>query len=198
MSKILIQIGAAEGNDHVTEIIKNETFTKVILVEPNVKNFKLLQDNYKTYNNIIFENIAISVENTNITLFAEDKNISYHGSVNYEHLLRHGHHPSNIKEFTIPALTFTSLLEKHNLLNYEIEFLFIDTEGHDCDIILSTNFNEINVKNICFETVHSDGTNTSGEKLKKTIKYLNSCGYEVDQTKKVDWSLWMVKTNIKN
>lgn len=193
MSGVLIQIGAAEGNDHVTEIVKNNTFHKIILIEPNVKNFKLLQDNYKNYTNVIFENIAISTENTNITLFAEDLDISHHGSINYEHLLVHSHHPSNIKALIVPALTLTSLLEKHNLLNSEIEFLFIDTEGHDCDIILSTNFKAIDVKNICFETSHADGPKTKGQKLEKTINYLNSCGYEVNQKQNIDWSLWMVK-----
>lgn len=193
MMKILIQIGSAEGNDHVTKIIKNQVFDKIILVEPNVKNFKLLQDNYKNYSNIIFENIAISTENTKIVLFSEDLDISHHGSMNYMHLLLHGHHPNNIKEVICPALTLTSLLEKYNILTSEIEFLFIDTEGHDCDIILSTDFKAINVKNICFEISHADGPHTKGKKLENTINYLNSCGYEVNQNENVDWSLWMVK-----
>lgn len=196
MTKILIQIGAAEGNDHVTEIIKNETFDKIILVEPNVKNFKLLQDNYNNYKNIVFENIAISTNDGHIMLFAEDLNISHHGSTNYMHLLMHGHSPSNIKSFVCPTLTITSLLEKHNIINNEIEYLFIDTEGHDCDIILSTDFKKLKIKNICFEILHADGPHTKGQKLQNTINYLNSCGYVPDLVQNVDWSLKLTKTVI--
>ena len=62
--KTLIQIGANDGErfDVLNKYIKKYK-TKSLLVEPIKKNFEELQNNYKSYENIIFENSAISVNN---------------------------------------------------------------------------------------------------------------------------------------
>jgi FkbM family methyltransferase len=192
-SKILIQIGAAEGKDHVSEIILDKDDYFSILVEPNPNNFKVLTENYKNYKNIIFENIAISTKDGYLDLFVEHDGVSYHGSSNFYHLLMHGHKASNIKKITVESITLEHLLEKYNIKNKEIEYLFIDTEGHDCDIILSTNFSNMNIKNICFESYHTDGPKTQGKKFSDTIEYLNNFGYVVDNSKNIPWSTWVTK-----
>ena len=60
----LIQIGANDGFrfDSLNYYIKKYNI-KSILVEPIKKNFEDLKDNYKEHKNIIFENLAISVNN---------------------------------------------------------------------------------------------------------------------------------------
>ena len=60
----LIQIGANDGLrfDTLNYYIKKYK-TKSILVEPIKNNFEDLKNNYKEYKNIIFENLAISVNN---------------------------------------------------------------------------------------------------------------------------------------
>lgn len=191
MNKTLIQIGSAEGNDHVTDIIKNNIDINAILVEPNPKNFELLQENYKDFNNIKFENVAISTRECEVNLFVEPSDISHHGSINFYHLLVHNHNPMEIRTLTVKAITLEQLIQKYNII--DIEFLFIDTEGHDCDIILSTDFSKFNIKNICFETLHADGPMRQGLKLAQTLSYLEKFGYKIDSSKNIPWSTWVTR-----
>jgi hypothetical protein len=60
-----------------------------------------------------------------------------------------------------------------------IDYMFLDTEGHDCDIIQSTDFSKLLVDEICFEIAHTDGsfTGTETDKYKKTNEHLNSFGF---------------------
>lgn len=193
MNKILIQIGSAQGNDHVTDIIKDNTDIMAILVEPNPLNFNLLKENYKDIKNLFFENLAISTEEKEVDLYFEAVRGLEHGSINYMHLPAHGHHPKDIKVIRVQAITLEQLLVKYNLIENIIDFLFIDTEGHDCDIILNTDFAKFKIKNICFESSHSDGPHTQGLKLKQTIHHLETFGYVIDYTKDIPWSLWVTK-----
>jgi hypothetical protein len=109
--------------------------------------------------------------------------------------LSHGHHPSNILTFTVESLTFKSLIEKHNLENKQIKYVFMDTEGHDCDIILSTDFSNLDIQNICFEILHADGPFSKGKKLENTIKHLNSFNFQQNLNKNIDYSMWMTRIN---
>ena len=60
-----------------------------------------------------------------------------------------------------------------------IDNLFIDTEGHDCDILLNTDFNILNIKNIMFETTHSEGpfSGTNTNKFNETDRHLKNFNY---------------------
>jgi len=193
MSKILVQIGSAEGNDHVTEIIKENKNIIGILVEPNPTNFLLLKENYKNIKNLFFENLAISTKNSEINLYVEPGEISHHGSINYNHLIMHDHNPKGIKTLKVQAITLQTLLDKYNLTEHIVDYLFMDTEGHDCDIILNTDFSKFKIKNICFESFHADGPFKQGIKLIKTINHLEEYGYKVDTNKNIPWSMWMYK-----
>ena len=106
-------------------------------------------------------------------------NGSEHSSVSLDHLYKHGHTLNrNITPKEIVCTTLTDLIIKHNWQNIEIDYLFIDTEGHDCDIILNTDFSKMYIKTITFEITHSDGPFTKGQKLENTKKHLCSFGYK--------------------
>lgn len=193
MSKILIQIGSAEGNDHVTDVIRENENILAILVEPNPENFNLLKENYKNIKNIFFENVAISTGVPEINLYVEPGKISHHGSINYDHLIAHNHNPKDIKVLKVKAITLEQLFLKYNLMENTIDFLYMDTEGHDCDIILNTDFSKFKIKNICFESSHADGPRRKGLKLQQTINHLAAFGYVIDFSKDIPWSLWVTK-----
>ena len=56
----VIQIGANQGNDELTELLKNQPIDKLILVEPlELHNVKLKQC-YSNIENLFIENIALT------------------------------------------------------------------------------------------------------------------------------------------
>ena len=83
-------------------------------------------------------------------------------------------------------MTLENLLKKHSWHDKEVEWLYIDAEGYDCDIILFTDFSKLNIKNVFFETVHSDGPFKQGEKLERTFNWLYSHGYLKNAIKTTD------------
>ena len=74
----LIQIGSNDGLrfDNLNKLIKKYK-PKSILVEPIKEYFDQLKINYEKYNNIFFENVAISVNNEINKLYKVDKNFHY-------------------------------------------------------------------------------------------------------------------------
>ena len=95
----LIQIGANDGLrfDNINKYIKQYK-TKSVLVEPIKEYFDQLKINYKDYENIFFENLAISVNNQVNYLFkvkTEDtekygEHIKAISSFDFNHLVKHG------------------------------------------------------------------------------------------------------------
>lgn len=174
----IVQIGANKGYDHVFEITKNNEYD-CLFVEPNPHAIKILKDCYKNCEHCKFEECAISTNNGTIEMHFNDidSGDSSHSSISMDHVLKHNNPQEKITSLTVDCMTVESLLEKYGWKNDQIEWLYIDAEGHDCDIILSTDFSKLNIRNVFFESIHSDGPFKQGDKLKKTIEWLNSSGY---------------------
>ena len=189
--KYIIQIGSGKGCDHVTEIIKYNSEKYInFFVEPNPYIFEKLKNNYKKIsNNCNFYNTAISTKNGKIEIHFNDiegiTSDSAQSSFNLDHVLKHGHKLENITTLNVKCSDLNTFLNENNLNEKEIEYLFIDTEGHDCDIILSTNFSNLNIENIYFEKLHTDGPFNQGEKFNKTKNYLTNIGYEYKGESKI-------------
>jgi FkbM family methyltransferase len=56
---------------------------------------------------------------------------------------------NDIEEIDVKILVFNDLVEKYNI--NEIEYLFIDTEGYDYQIIKSIDFNEIKINKVIID-----------------------------------------------
>ena len=58
--------------------------------------------------------------------------------------------------------------------------LKIDTEGHDCDILLNTDFSKLNIKEIYFETTHTEKafSRENTEIYRNTSQHLINSGYK--------------------
>jgi FkbM family methyltransferase len=187
MKKHIIQIGACGGKDELMSAVGLRIDnTQIHLIEPLESNFKRLKENYEPFillNDIKFYNCAISNYTGNLKLYYQKElrnninNLDEHCSFSHDHLVTHGH-SGNIAVVKVLCYSFTDFIA-HNGLDGIIEHLYIDTEGHDCDIILSIDFNKHIINNITFETVHSDGPFVSGSKLQKTIDYLKENNYKV-------------------
>lgn len=191
--KHILQIGACGGKDHVLDVISNRsTEITAHLIEPLPKNFNLLINNYKNIvinnNSIQFYNCAISTHTGKLVLYyqKEVKNNTQdeHCSFSYNHLLAHGHE-GNIEKIEVTCYTLFDFIDHFNI-SKTIDHLYIDTEGHDCDILLSTNFDDLDIKNITFEATHSDGAFSKGTKLQQTKDHLQHYKYSLINDNSLD------------
>jgi FkbM family methyltransferase len=183
----MVQIGANNGHDHVYEKINNGKF-QCIFIEPNPYSFVELKKTYSHLEDSIFENSAISTFDGEIDMYFNDMESgdSSHSSISLSHVLDHNNPKENITHKKVKCLMLETLLKKYSWDSDEIEWLYIDAEGHDCDIILSTDFSKLRIKNIFFETVHSDGSFKKGEKLERTFNWLYSHGYLKNARETID------------
>jgi hypothetical protein len=97
-------------------------------------------------------------------------------------LIKRTSHPDGLLEDKIVScMTFNKFCEENDISN--IDLLCIDTEGLDCEIILSINLDKVNVKKIIWEHwAHDsdDGNNlykTGINVLMETCHKLNISGY---------------------
>jgi FkbM family methyltransferase len=171
---IIVQIGAFQGDDDLTRIIKNlETteISKIILVEPQKEFNDKLKECYKDYNFVI-ENVVITPnENETKVKFyhcEEEKNKEI-SSISKEHLFKHNQ--MNFIESELDCVTINNLLINHGISILDI--LFIDAEGMDEKIIKSIDFSKFYIKKIYYENLH-----INNEEL---IGFLQSKNYHINK-----------------
>ena len=138
----LIQIGANDGisHDHVHNIIKKFRL-KSLLLEPIKKYFLDLQNSYLNFENVEFENSALSINNEILFLYKvnpehSDKYGTLASGISSfykDHLVKHGIKKRHIVQEKVNQISFDELLRKHNINSFDL--LLIDTEGYDCHIV---------------------------------------------------------------
>tara|TARA_B100000795_G_C22646174_1_gene378435 strand:+ start:49 stop:804 length:756 start_codon:yes stop_codon:yes gene_type:complete len=176
----LIQIGANDGLrfDSLNHYIK-ENKTKSLLVEPIKENFEDLKNNYKDFENIIFENLAISVNNEISYLYKVNpsklKNYSgdhFAGITSFDknHLIKHGVKKKDIIKDKVNSISINNLIIKHALDKFDL--LFVDAEGYDADIVSDFLKTSLIRPTIIFEYFH-----VPNEKLINLVKQLNEKKY---------------------
>ena len=156
----LIQVGANDGLrfDNINKYIKKFK-PNSILVEPIKDYFNELRKNYKNFENIFFENVAISVnEQINYLykvnlkdLHKYDEHIKGISSFDIKHLIKHGVKKNHIVKEETKSISIVDLFEKYN---FNIDLLLIDAEGYDAEIVIdllqNSNFRPI----IIIEYIH--------------------------------------------
>jgi FkbM family methyltransferase len=192
----ILQIGAHVGNtcnDPIFNKNEIENYNDIILIEPVPYLFKQLKNNYSTKKNfdkITFLNIAASNKNGSIDLYipSEKNDFSKFGfwanqlaSVNQDHIKIHI--PECIVDkITVETKTLNTLIEEFNIES--IENLFIDTEGHDYEILMDLDLTKLKPKNIWFENKHMDGVKFAFDKnncprYNELMKHFKENGYEM-------------------
>ena len=91
----------------------------------------------------------------------------------------------NLVQLTCEGITFSDLCEKYNITS--IDYLQIDTEGFDTEIILDIDFSKIDIKKIkyekwergeeCFTRYGEDGKRLGSNGMRNVEKKLKSLGY---------------------
>ncbi len=175
MHGIFVDVGAHNGKTYNNTLFFEEKYKwSGINIEPIPNVFKELQNNRPTCINI---NCAISnsdnvtkdfMINTGHTEMLSGLIETY----DERHLLRINNealeHNCNMSVVKVLTRTLESIFLENNMSN--INFLSIDTEGSEYDVIKSINFNKVFIDVICFENNYDDVS-------EPIIEYLQAKGY---------------------
>jgi FkbM family methyltransferase len=208
--KYIMQVGSHVGkthNDFLFNNINPDFF--YIMIEPVPYLFSKLKENYKSFNNIIFLNIAISNYNGFIDIYIPSEKNDFTklpgfcnqlASTNKEHIKTFV--PDCIVDkINVECKTLNTIIKEYNIK--ELTYLYTDTEGHDYDILMDLNLLLIRPKNIIFENKHMDGPkhklNTNNcTKYLKLLNYFKEYGYEIENQTGEDTHIKLFETVNKN
>jgi FkbM family methyltransferase len=175
---VIIQVGTNNGNDHVRDFCKIVQPDVILLVEPFPIHKKSIIKNYTGISNVILEEVAIvpyPMEKTTIYFHDKDGPIghpkhSYEvASVDPEHLVRHGYSKSELKSFTARCKTLSQLFDTYSIK--KIDYLFLDIEGIDFDVLTSIDFSAYDIHNLQIEYIHLDQN--------KLVSFMAEKGYRI-------------------
>lgn len=184
-----LQIGAHVGmtpNDHLFgQYMENK---HIILIEPVPYLFNVLKENYRLRaqaNTIEFYNIAISDHDGSLDLYVPSATNDFSrypfwasqlASTNPEHIKVHL--PDlQVEQIKVVCTSLNSLVRMKNITS--IDTLYIDTEGHDYDILMAFDLSIVKPKSIQFENKHMDGVFQKGSKYQTLVAHLESYGYKM-------------------
>lgn len=181
-----IQIGAGAGDqdertdyqDGFTKFVKkniNIHNDKILIVEANPLNLDKLKICWTDYSNLKIFNLAIvdsKFEDEHIKLYytEDDKPCYQVTSIFKDHVIKH-YPDSQILETKVESKKINDFLLQE-VGREKIEYLAIDAEGIDFDLIMDLNFKKFDIKNISIEFIH-----LSRDKKKMIISKLVENGY---------------------
>ena len=151
-----VEFGATDGvSGSNTFLLEKEFGYKGILAEPNPKQRKNIE---KKRNAIIVEECVWAKSGENLKL-------TDNGDLSTVDL-----HKNNKFSFTVKTISLTDMLKKHNAPSL-IDYLSIDTEGSEFDILSSHDFSKYNFSVITVEHNHTD-------QREKIYNLLSKNGYQ--------------------
>ncbi len=206
----LIQVGANDGktNDPVHKYITHYKW-KSLLLEPQPHVFnKELKETYKGYEHVALENAAIAAGEGELPFFRigfsekrwatglsgfDRRSLEYQINKGYvdRKAKEHGDIPPTSKddyiiEVKVPTISFDQLIKKHNF--DKVDFLCIDTEGYDYQVLKHFDFSQLRPKVILFES-----KNLGNQDYINAKKLLLDNGYKLywehGDTLAIDYSL---------
>ena len=174
--KYFVEFGATDGlKASNTWLLEKKLGWKGILAEPARIWHKSLNQN----RGCNIENKCIANKSGEIYKFIEVGNSNYSNATlsTSENYLNNGDWAEKIrkeklsKKYEVETLSLNDLLEKYNA-PHEIQFMSIDTEGSELDILKGFNFDNYKINSICVEH------NMVKETRNKIFHLLRDKGYE--------------------
>ena len=160
-----------------TEFIKKNYKKNDIIfaVEANKLNIKKLKKCWKNYPKTKILNLAISgnyLDKKKKTLYYTEQDKPHYQvcSMDINHVKKH-YPKSIIKKFSIEAIMINQFFKRY-IKKKCINFLSLDLEGVDYEIVMSINFKKYDIKNLSIEHLHL----TKIQKI-KMIHHLSASGY---------------------
>lgn len=160
----IVQVGANKSNDELSQYIKSNynSLDFGLFVEANKLHIDDIKKCYENYSNIIIENIAIKTplqEQDILTIYYHTNEYPDYGmaSCNIEHIKKHMEwcphlQGGEIKSFNVNCITLDELFEKYSIM--ELDWLYLDIEGIDAEVLLTFNWKKYKIKRIEFEQLH--------------------------------------------
>lgn len=161
-------IGSHNGSSgEWVEAYDQRLIGNALLIEPNPKPFNQLVSKYQHDSRFTFKQIVVSEVDGFVDFYTDDKNESESSSLIQSNLLKN--HNSSVRK-SVKSSTPNDILKNH-----ESDWLHIDAEGYDADIILLIDDIYMNrLKFIIWEHIHLSDVDKNRLKLK-----LESFGFEV-------------------
>lgn len=176
---VIVQLGSNRGYDGLTKWINqnNPKIDKLILVEPFTIHHKSLEECYKSIENKVIDSSAIGLEKGEFNLYWTELDAPLYEvtSLVKDHVLKHWN-GAEVKEMNVHVKTLEDLLDSYSLLN--IDWLLIDVEGLDAQIVLGFPWSKFNIKRVDVEHLHL------GKDREKVESLFSRLGYE--KTESID------------
>jgi len=161
----VVQLGTNNANDELSEYLLSsfDNLKFGLFVEPNLIFNESIKNRYSKYENIIIENVAIVPNKCEI---GDQIELFYHtGDPTYgttsckiEHINKHiqYYNEGEIKSFYSVTTSLEQLLDKYEIK--DLDWLLIDIEGLDSEIMMQFDFSKYNIKRVEFEHIHLGDT----------------------------------------
>ena len=173
-----IVIGTHDGiTGEWVKHVKNKS-TSVVLVEASKKQFDELVQNYLNFDNVSFRNNLITGNGGNIKFYEFGSGLT--NTISESHYKGHVKDGEEVTIVNMDSVSINDLIIQEKL-EYDLDWIHLDTESIDDEIIMSLNFDKIvKPKLIVFETINFSKERLGDSKrIDKLFDWLESNGYKV-------------------
>ena len=160
---ILVQIGAGSASfdtqfsDGFSNFIKRKKiYDKILIVEANPIHIKNLIKFWKLNKKVKIFNLAITPDNSHLKkmtfFYSEEDSPNYQIFSNSKSFVIKHFPKSKIKSLIANCLNISNFFKKNKIK--KIDFLSLDIEGMDYDVLFNLELKKFDIKNISFEHLH--------------------------------------------
>ena len=200
MSNVFFQIGTNNGNDNFRELVIQNKPDLIILVEPNEELINDIKKNYMNIQNVFIYNNAIYYNDDEILeLYIPAKNAIYGTRAENNITYTNGNfsllpmndwgNKNDMVKIKTKSITFDKICNIHNITT--INYLQIDTEGFDSEIIKMLDLSKYTINKLrfekwgfkteCFTEYHKEKANDLGiNEMNMVIKKLTTYNYKLE------------------
>lgn len=196
----VVQIGSNKSYDDLSNYLLSnyENIEFGLFVEPNSFHIESIKECYQKYDNAIIENIAIKTPNykeNQLEIYYHTSDPDYQiSSCKIDHIeeslewaknnnkyLHDMFKDGEIKSFLVDCITLDELFEKYKIK--ELDWLCLDIEGLDAEILLTFDFQKYKIRRIEFEHLHLGYYKNSIKNMMLGMGYV-----QVNSLHEYDWA----------